>query len=425
MPYSVLMIAPTSFFADYGCHVRILEEIVALQARGHQITLTTYHNGDDVPGVTIRRSWDVPWIKRAMVGSSRHKIYLDVALSWRTLRVAVRPRPDIIHAHLHEGALIGAVLRRMLGVPLVFDYQGSMTSEMLDHGFLRAGTPLHTPLLLLERWINRQADALITSTHNAARLLRDQHALDPARLHTVVDSVNTDRFRPFDGSPAWAAQRAALRQQLGIPDGRRLVVYLGLLAPYQGTNALIEAIPQVVAQVPDAHFLIMGYPDPASYAAYAQSLGVGDYVTLPGRIFYRDAHAYLALGDVAVAPKMSATEGSGKISNYMAAGLPVVTFDTPVSREMVAHDGYYARYGSVDDLAAQIVRVLHNPAQAAQVAARARARVLREFSWQQGAAQIEQIYQQLLGARGQHTPAATGAERDTPHALAGVGVTHE
>ena len=38
------------------------------------------------------------------------------------------------------------------------------------------------------------------------------------------------------------------------------------------------------------------------------------------------------LGDVAVAPKMSETEGAGKIVNYLAMGLPVVTFDTQVSR---------------------------------------------------------------------------------------------
>jgi hypothetical protein len=105
----ILMIAPTSFFADYGCHVRIWEEIQALQRLGHRVVLTTYHNGDNMPGIDIRRSWDVPWVKRAMVGSSRHKIYLDAALSWRSLRVALAARPTIIHAHLHEGVLIGAV----------------------------------------------------------------------------------------------------------------------------------------------------------------------------------------------------------------------------------------------------------------------------------------------------------------------------
>jgi hypothetical protein len=38
---------------------------------------------------------------------------------------------------MHEGALIGGLLARLLRVPLVFDFQGSMTGEMVDHNFLR------------------------------------------------------------------------------------------------------------------------------------------------------------------------------------------------------------------------------------------------------------------------------------------------
>ena len=53
-------------------------------------------------------------------------------------------RPQVIHAHLHEGALIGAVLSRLWRVPLVFDFQGSMTSEMVDHDFLKPGIATFT-----------------------------------------------------------------------------------------------------------------------------------------------------------------------------------------------------------------------------------------------------------------------------------------
>ncbi|MFM2031520.1 MAG: hypothetical protein RLZZ297_285, partial [Chloroflexota bacterium] len=103
--YRVLMIAPTSFFSDYGCHIRIAQEAQELQRRGHTVRIATYHNGDPVEGLDVVRSWDVPWIKRTLVGSSRHKLYLDVALSWRALAAAIAFKPDIIHAHLHEGGL--------------------------------------------------------------------------------------------------------------------------------------------------------------------------------------------------------------------------------------------------------------------------------------------------------------------------------
>lgn len=400
MPHTILMIAPTSFFADYGCHVRIWQEATALQQRGHRLVIATYHNGDDMPGLDIRRSWDVPWIKRAMVGSSRHKLYLDAALSYRALAVALRLRPTLIHAHLHEGALIGAVLRRALGVPLIFDFQGSMTAEMIDHRFLRAESRLYGPLRNLERLINLQADALITSTYNAAAVLKRDFLFPEDRLHTVVDSINTERFRPFDGSVAWEAERRRLRAELNIPEGRRIVAYLGLLAPYQGTNALLEAARIMLADTPDLHFLIMGYPDVSSYQRLAEQLGIADHVSLPGRILYKDSHSYLALGDVAAAPKMSETEGSGKIPQYMAMGLPVVTFDTPASREYLGDLGIYAEFGNVADLAAKLRLALDQPAWAARLAALGRERAVRELSWDRAARDIEGIYDAALDRAG-------------------------
>lgn len=399
MPYNILMIASTSFFSDYGNHVRILEEIRALQRRGHRIVLVTYHNGDDIPGITIYRSWDVPWIKRAVVGSSRHKLYLDIGLGWRALRTALRMHPDIIHAHAHEAAAIGLPLQRLLRRPLILDYQGSMTSEMLDHGFIRRSNPLFIPLTRLERMLNRAADAVMTSTHNAANLLRRDGSVPEERLFTIADGVDTERFRPFDGSPEWTAQRAELRAQLGIPPDRRIVVYIGLLAPYQGTNLLLDVARQMCQVYPDLHFLIMGHPDPQSYRNLAASLGIADHVTLPGRIIYRDLHSYLALGEVAVAPKMSLTEGNGKIGNYMAMGLPVVAFDTPVNREILGPYGFYARLGNAADFAAQLELALTNRELAAERAAGARARAVAELSWERAAIAIEAIYAAVIARR--------------------------
>lgn len=396
MQHTIMMIASTSFFSDYGNHVRIWEEVRALQQRGHRVILTTYHNGDDMPGLDIRRSWDVPWIKRAVVGSSRHKLYLDVGLAWRCLRTATTLHPTILHAHTHEAAAIGLPLRELLGIPLILDYQGSMTSEMLDHGFIKPSSQLYPLLTRLERLLNRRADAVITSTHNAAALLRRSGDLLDKRLHTISDGVDTERFQPFDGSANWAAERYRLREELGIPHDRRIVVFIGLLAPYQGANILIQAAQHVVASMPDIHFLIMGHPDPGSYRAYAASLGLEAHTTLPGRILYRDLHSYLALGELAVAPKMSQTEGNGKISNYMAMGLPVVAFDTPVAREMLGDVGIYAAYGSADDLAAKILLALERPAWAADLGMRGRQIAVEHFSWDKAARQIEQIYAQAL-----------------------------
>ena len=55
------MIAPTSFFSDYGGHIRILEETRTLEAMGHRVTIATYYKGSDMPGLDICRTAPLPW----------------------------------------------------------------------------------------------------------------------------------------------------------------------------------------------------------------------------------------------------------------------------------------------------------------------------------------------------------------------------
>ena len=62
-PLRILMIAPTSFFSDYGGHIRILEETRTLQNMGHKVAIVTYYKGSDMPGLDIRRTRPLPWRK--------------------------------------------------------------------------------------------------------------------------------------------------------------------------------------------------------------------------------------------------------------------------------------------------------------------------------------------------------------------------
>lgn len=71
----ILMIAPTPFFADRGCHTQIYEEIKALQALGHVIVLCTYGLGQEMPQVKTVRSFVFPWYKKLSAGPSYTKFF--------------------------------------------------------------------------------------------------------------------------------------------------------------------------------------------------------------------------------------------------------------------------------------------------------------------------------------------------------------
>jgi glycosyltransferase involved in cell wall biosynthesis len=390
----VLMVAPTSFFGHYGGHIRILEETRALQALGHQVSIVTYHKGEDVTGVQIVRTRRLPWHADYEVGSSRHKLAFDAYLLWRVLNYGLRWRPQLIHGHMHEGALIGGMLARLLRVPLVFDFQGSLSGEMLDHSFIHNGSAAHRAWRGLERFICRLPEKILTSSVQARELLEDEFGVEPARIEPLPDCADLEHFAPGLASPD---AHAALRQRFDIPPERPVVAYLGLLAEYQGTDHLLQAALRLKEAGEDVHFLIMGFPRVDHYSVLAQGMGIADRVTFTGRVdYYRDAPLFLSLGAVAVSPKLSATEGSGKVLNYMALGQPVVAYDTPVHREYLGDAGVYVPAGDVAALAGAIRALLGDGPRRQQLGAALRERARAEYSWDVAGRRIDAIYRRLL-----------------------------
>ncbi len=382
----ILTIAPTGFYVDYGCHVRIRGQLRALQGAGHEIQLVTYPAGRAISGLTITRV-PLPFADSMPVGSSRRKILLDLLLTPTALVTALRFRPQIIHTYLHEGALIGWFLSRLLRIPLTSDYQGSLTAEMLDHSFLSPRSPFLQPLKRLEQWIDQRPDALFLSSKAAQGQLQ-QRQIPPQRIHLLPDSVDPDLFAPQPPDPA-------LRAELGLDDSCPTIVYLGLLAPYQGIDLLLEAIATPPLLDHSAQFLIMGFPHVQHYRARAADLGIGERVHFTGVIPYSHAPRYLALGDAAVAPKLAMTEGSGKLLPYMSMALPIVATDTPAHRQYLGGESALVGPATPGTLAAAIVNVLEDLLIRRQNALQLRQKVKERHTWNQSAETMDVVFQQL------------------------------
>jgi len=381
------MLAPTPYFSDRGCHVRIYEEAMALTRLGHEVCIVTYHLGRDMPGVSVVRIPNIPWYKKLEAGPSWQKPFLDLLLLFKAFKTASSFRPHLIHAHLHEGTLLGYVLKRILRLPLLFDYQGSLSGESLNHGFFRDRSLLQRLFVKLERAIDHCADFIITSsTGGRSELIRDW-GIAPERVSALIDGVDTDIFKPCSRSEA--------RRELKIPEEARVVVYLGLFSRYQGVDILLDAIVHVRREIAGVHFLLMGFPD-EDYRRLAREIGVDDIVTFTGRVPYHLAPLYLSAGDIAVSPKLARTEANGKLFNYMACGLPTVLFDGEVNREIFADNGIYAEYGDVNSLAVCIATTLNDKALLAELAQRGRKMAVELHSWDARASELDGIYQHLL-----------------------------
>jgi glycosyltransferase involved in cell wall biosynthesis len=312
---------------------------------------------------------------------------LDLLLLWRSLATALRTRPDVIHAHLHEGALIGRFVSAVARRPLVFDYQGSLTDELAAHQYARRDGLLLKAMGVLERWIDRGAARVVASTARATATLGAR--LGPGRVTTVREGVDTSVFKPISRAGA-----AAVRRQWGLQESAMLAVFVGMLTRFQGIDLLLEHVARALHAVPRLHILIVGYPS-ERYRLRVVELGLQDRITFLGRVPFEETPQLTAACDIGLAPKTSATEGNLKVYYYAACGLPVVAFDSHVNREILGESGVYAPLGNGAAFADALGLLAEDPDRQVRLGQAGRARAVKLLSWRHSALELLDVYREV------------------------------
>ncbi len=390
------MVAPTPFFADRGTHIRILEEARALARLGHEVKIATYHIGSDIPesenpGIEVRRIRRLLfWYRKLEAGADWQKLVLDILLIRKTYTLSREFKPDIIHSHIHEGVAItwvSLLLLRLCGQKpkFVADFHGSLTREMVSHAYLRSAW-LHKTFRMLEAWIDDMGDAAVASSWaNAEEIsaIRKKSAVS-----TVIDGA---RALPLLSSD----ERRRLRERYGIAQDAIVAVYTGAFLPNKGVEELVGAIVPACSSVSSLHFVLAGFPkdqlDPL-----LSKYGVTDQVTVISPLPYFTIGDVLGMSDISVDPKHDDTgQASGKMLQYMGAGLPVACFDTPNNRNYLGDSGVYAVENTAESLAVAIVSLAMKRESWDDIGHKNRIGS-ENFTWDKTGKTLEKIYIEIL-----------------------------
>lgn len=374
------MIAACPFPWPRGTPIRIHRIAEAVAGRGHAVHVVTYHLGEelaDAPFV-VHRIRDVPAYRRTEPGPTVRKLFQLDPMLVGLLRRLHREIPfDLVHAHHYEGLLVASHALR--ATPIVYDAHTLLASELptyplgLPRRCVRAVAPW------LDRHLPRRAHRIIAVSETIRGALTTLGAAEPWRMHVIPNGVEWQHFPAARGS---------------TPE-RRTVIFTGNLAPYQGVDLMLEAFARLQARRADVRLMIVTDSSFAPFEALARRLGVRTAVDLR-RAAFPEQPALLAAATVAVNPRVQCDGIPQKLLNYMAAGLPIASFEGsagPLRHEVT---GLRVPDGDTAAMADAMERLLADRALAGTLGDAAREQARREFSWDRVAERVEQVYREAI-----------------------------
>ena len=183
------------------------------------------------------------------------------------------------------------------------------------------------PFNLLLRRIGSTVDVLTyLGEFTRSAISKGLTAKAQASMVKIAPGIDVEHFIPTDAT--------VLRNSLGLSD-KKVIVSVGRLVHRKGQDHLIEAMPEILKSIPQAHLLLVGE---GPYREHLQTLvkkhNLEASVTFIGRIQYKDLPSYICVGDIFAMPSRSRlmgleVEGLGIV--YLEAsscGLPVLAGDS-------------------------------------------------------------------------------------------------
>ena len=323
------------------------------------------------------RAMEAMGVPLAYLGHSR----LSPAILAGFLKLIRREKPDVLHLHGWIAANFGRIAGRMTGVPTI----------MHEHG-----VDARDPRFKYPR-SQRMMDFLLSPlTHTALAItgavrdfLVERRFVNPAKVRIIFNGVPLDDF-----VPATPEEVARERERLGIPTGSPVIGTVARLDVQKGVTYLVQCAKRVLAQFPDARFIIVGDgPEHGNLIREANDLGVERNVIFTG--YRNDVPLLQSVMDIQVLASLWEA-ASLTVFEAMAMGKTIISTKVDGLGEIL-EDGNPALTvppADPDALGDAIIHLLENPDVARELASRAKA-ASRKYDVNRTVRDLESLYEEL------------------------------
>lgn len=315
--------------------------------------------------------------------------------AWLSLMVWRRRPFDIIQAcNPPDTYWLLALLWRVRGVKFVFDHH-DLNPELFISRF---GQPTgiaqrlqFRALKWLERRSFRTAERVISTNESYRAIAMRRGGRRPGHVTVVRSGPDTRRMRPIHPAHPRPAE--------GID-----LAYLGIMGPQDGVDQVLLVMDELVHRRGRTNVTatLLGFGDCLEdLKAQSTRLGLDDHVTFTGRVDRVAIAEYLSRADIGLCPDLKTPLNDlstmNKTMEYMAYGLPAVSFDLVETRVSGGDCLLYAPSGDIQAFADAVEKLIDDLELRVRLGRQGRERVSTELDWRPQAEAYVAVYDEVSG----------------------------
>ena len=358
-----------------GSQVYVNGIVQGLMQRGHRVSLLCYGHGVGQvdPSIEIHRTPQIFGYQNMRAGPDWTKPWLDLRMVYNLIKLD----PDVIHVHNYEAPFVvwmtQILSKHHRKIPVVYSAHNTMKDELptyFSKGWLKKGMSK----------IGKQLDLHVPKKMDCCVVLREESIekmtlLGCQNVRWVSPGIDPKEFdshecTDFMCKPEWMK-------------GKQWIIYAGNPDQYQDLDILMD----VMNALPEIGLIFISGSDSSQWQ---RQRGIIQRIHSSN---FQEIQQYLRWSDMAVITRQNCTGFPIKLLNYAACGLVTVCAQ---GSYLSIPSVLKVPNGDIPQTIAMVKKILANPELREELGNEGQQFVLKNLTWQEQAAKLEEIYLELL-----------------------------
>jgi glycosyltransferase involved in cell wall biosynthesis len=315
---------------------------------------------------------------------------------FRIIKTGLRYNFDIIFSSTVKFGGLPVIIANIFSKkPVIIDYPDLFVDLALERGFYKRGSFREYIERFLERFVLNKADVITVSAVEIKNYLINR-SISPKKIHLIPNGADLSLFSPnIEGDE--------IKQRYDL-NGYKSVLFVGSLA-WSGIEILIKAVPEILKEIPNTKFIIVGNGRKISFIRQlkelSQKIGVEQNIIFTGYRPHNEIPEFIAAADLALF-LYPPTKGLSavcpiKIFEYMAEKKPVLATKTAEILRILEHKKTaYLVEANKEAITAGIIDLLRNKDLARKIGEAGRKLVEKIYNWRTLTERLEILMNTLV-----------------------------